>query len=77
MYIMFSIDLLCKKITSMITYFAVIATYNLPHKKFRATRKFCAGCLYKRPREEQVTFDIFTLCMIDCFSPEKSMVFMT
>ena len=52
----------------MITYFAVVTTYNLAHKKFR---KFCVGCLYKRLREKQVPFDIFALCMIYCFTPEK------
>ena len=52
-------------------------TYNLARKEFRATIKFCAECLYKRPRKEQVAFDIFTLCMIYCFTPKKSMVFAT
>ena len=66
MYIMFCIDLLYKKITSMITYFAVVAMYNLVHKEFRATREFCEGGLYKCPHEKQVTFDIFTLCLTLC-----------
>ena len=52
----------------MITYFAVVTTYNLARKMFR---KFCAGCLYKCPREKQVAFDIFALYMIYCFTPEK------
>ena len=43
MYIMFSIDLLCKKITSMITYFAVIATYNLPRKNLKPPESFVQG----------------------------------
>ena len=40
-----SIDLLYKRITSMITYFTTVANYKLAHKEFRATRKFCAGIL--------------------------------
>ena len=40
MYIDVSIDLLYKKITSMIAYFAAEAKYNLAHKEFRAARIF-------------------------------------
>ena len=43
MYINVSIDLLYKKITSMIAYFAAAAKYNLARKEFRAVRKFRAG----------------------------------
>ena len=38
-----SVDLLYKKVTSVMAYFAAAAKYNLAHKKFRATKKFCAG----------------------------------
>ena len=44
----------CTSLIIIITYFAVVATYNPARKEFRATRKFCAECLYKRTREEQV-----------------------
>ena len=44
MYKNVSIDLLYKKITCMIAYFAAEAKYNLARKEFRAARKFRAGC---------------------------------
>ena len=44
MYINVSIDLLYKKITSIIAYFAAVAKYNPVLKEFRAAKKFCAGC---------------------------------
>ena len=40
---MFFIDLLYKKITSLIAYFAAVAEYNPAHTEFRATRNFHAG----------------------------------
>ena len=40
MYINVSIDLLYKKITSMIAYFAAAAKYNLARKEFRGARIF-------------------------------------
>ena len=40
---MCSIDLLYKKITSMITCFAAVTKYNLVRKGFRAARNYCAG----------------------------------
>ena len=43
MYINVSIDLLYKKITSLIAYFAAVTKYNLVRKEFRATRKFSTG----------------------------------
>ena len=38
-----SIDLLYKKITSTIVYFAAAAKYNLARKEFRAARIFCTS----------------------------------
>ena len=43
MYINVSVDLLYKKITCMIVYFAAVAKYNLARKEFRAARNFRAG----------------------------------
>ena len=61
----------------MITYFAAVAKYNVACKEFRATRKFLAGTLYKRPRKELVAFDVFMMCLIDCFTAEKIDGFVT
>ena len=49
MYINVSIDLLYKKITSMIAYFAVETKYNLTRKEFRAAvTGICVsqGCVF-------------------------------
>ena len=42
-YINVSIDLLYKKITSMIAYLAAVAKYNLARKEYRAARIFCTS----------------------------------
>ena len=44
MYINVSVDLLYKKITSLIAYFAAVTKYNLARKEFRAARKFRTDC---------------------------------
>ena len=43
MYLNVSIDLLYKKVTSMIAYFAAVAKYNLVCKEFRAAKIFCTS----------------------------------
>ena len=55
----------------MITYFAVVAKYNLVRKEFRAARKFHAGTSYKRLRERQ--FALCCACTIDCFTPDLTL----
>ena len=43
MYINVFIDLLYRRITFMIAYFAAVAKYNLASKDFRASKIFSAG----------------------------------
>ena len=60
MYKNVSIELLYKKITCMIAYFAAEAKYNLARKELEPPENFAqVATIYKRPRNNNLFFTSF------------------